>query len=141
MTPEVWILNLKSQYPTSYLQSIIPGRGNFFPFEFRDDPPLESSDSLESNLNFVWFSVIRVALAHVWETAEQERQEQIEDDEIGDEDGGQEVWNAGGSSHMHAVPHTLDPFSAQHSKHNHETETEMQLEQAFFSLFFYFASK
>ena len=60
--------------------------------------------------------------AHVCEAGQQQGQEEVEDDEVGHEDGGHEVRNADGAIEEDAVPHGLYPLSAQYSEHNHETE-------------------
>lgn len=44
---------------------------------------------------------------------------------IADDNGGQEEWYAGDVAHVHAVPHGLDPLSAQHSEHDHEAVHEV----------------
>lgn len=40
--------------------------------------------------------------------------------QVADDDSGQEERDTGPVADQHAVPHTLDPLSAQHSEHDHE---------------------
>lgn len=47
-------------------------------------------------------------------------------DQVSDDDSGEEKWNAGNISYKHAVPHGFDPFSAQHSEHDHERVHEIR---------------
>ena len=58
------------------------------------------------------------------EVAEEERDEEVEDDEVGDEDDGEEIGNAHVAlfRDVPAVPHRLDPLTAQHAEHDHETD-------------------
>ena len=63
--------------------------------------------------------------SHVGEAAEQEGEEEVEDDEVADEDGGEEVRHAGGSGDVDAVPHGLDPLPAEDPEDNHETVHEV----------------
>lgn len=63
--------------------------------------------------------------AHVWETAEQQGKEEIEDDQVSDEDGGQEVGDARRPGDVDAVPHGLDPLSAEHPEDDHEAVHEV----------------
>ncbi|KAI8035035.1 hypothetical protein M5D96_012128 [Drosophila gunungcola] len=39
---------------------------------------------------------------------------------IADDNGGQEEGNARDIAHVHAVPHGLNPFSAEHPEHDHK---------------------
>ena len=72
------------------------------------------------NLRPVW----PLTAAHVGEAGEQQREEEVEDDEVPHEDGGHEVGDARLAAHEDAVPHGLYPLPAQHAEHNHETATE-----------------
>ena len=63
--------------------------------------------------------------SHVGEAAEQEGEEEVEDDEVADEDGGEEVRHAGGSGDVDAVPHGLDPLSTEDTEHNHKTDGDI----------------
>lgn len=58
--------------------------------------------------------------SHVREAAEEESQEQVEDDQVRDEYGGQEVGDARRAGDVHAVPHGLDPLTAQDPEHDHD---------------------
>lgn len=40
--------------------------------------------------------------------------------QVANHDSGQEEWNTRHIAHQHAVPHRLNPFAAQHAKHDHE---------------------
>ena len=59
--------------------------------------------------------------AHIWEAGQEQGKEEIEDDKIAHQDSGHEVWYASLPTHKDAVPHRFYPFSAQDTKHNHET--------------------
>jgi len=63
--------------------------------------------------------------AHVWEAAEQQGQEKIENDQVSDEDSGQKVRHTGWSRHINTIPHGLNPFSTKHSKHDHKAVHEV----------------
>ena len=63
--------------------------------------------------------------AHVWEAAEQQGKEEIEDDQVADEDGGKEVGDARRPWDVDAVPHRLDPLSAKHPEDDHEAVHEV----------------
>ena len=63
--------------------------------------------------------------SHVGEAAEQEGEEEVEDDEVADEDGGEEVRHAGGSGDVDAVPHGLDPLPAEDAEDDHEAVHEV----------------
>ena len=63
--------------------------------------------------------------AHVGEAGEQQREEEVEDDEVAHEDGGHEVGDARLAAHEDAVPHGLYPLPAQHAEHNHEAVHEV----------------
>ena len=76
------------------------------------------------NLLCWWFS-FKSFTSHVGEAAEQQSQEEIEDDQISHQNGGQKVGHAGGPGDVHAVPHGLDPLSAQHPEDDHETVHEV----------------
>lgn len=41
-------------------------------------------------------------------------------DQVTDDDGRQEEGDAGHVTHVHAVPHRLDPLATEHPKHYHE---------------------
>lgn len=45
---------------------------------------------------------------------------------ITNDDGSQEEGYTRDISHQHTVPHTLNPFSAQYSEHNHEAVHEIR---------------
>ena len=81
---------------------------------------------LVCNLQPVW----PLTAAHVGEAGEQQREEEVEDDEVAHEDGGHEVGYARLAAHEDAVPHGLYPLPAQHTEHNHETVTEETLEHS-----------
>lgn len=46
-------------------------------------------------------------------------------DQVADNNSGKEKWNARPVSNVHAVPHGLNPFSTQHSKHDHKRVHEV----------------
>lgn len=46
-------------------------------------------------------------------------------DQVSDDDSGQEEGDARPVADQHAVPHTLDPLSAQHPEHDHERVHEI----------------
>lgn len=46
-------------------------------------------------------------------------------DQVTDDDGSQEEWYTGDVADQHAVPHGLDPLSAQHSENDHKRMHEV----------------
>lgn len=46
-------------------------------------------------------------------------------DQVTDDDGSQEEWYTGDVADQHAVPHRLDPLSAQHSENDHKRMHEV----------------
>ena len=66
----------------------------------------------------------KILTSHVRKAAEQEGQEQVEDDQIGDQNRGQEVGDAGGARDVHAVPHRFDPLAAEHPEYDHDAEKD-----------------
>ena len=66
-----------------------------------------------------------VLTSHVGEAAEQKGEEEVEDDEVADEHGGEKVRHTGGACHVDAVPHGLDPLSAEDAEDDHEAVHEV----------------
>lgn len=46
-------------------------------------------------------------------------------DQVTDDDGSQEEWYTGDVADQHAIPHRLDPLSAQHSENDHKRMHEV----------------
>ena len=63
---------------------------------------------------------IIVTSTHVWETAEQQSEKEIENDEISDKNSRHEVGNALTTNDEDTIPHGLYPLSTEDSEHNHE---------------------
>ena len=68
-----------------------------------------------------WKKVYKKLLtSHVWEAAEQTGKEEIENDKIANEDGGEEVGDARRPRNVHAVPHGFYPFPTKYPEHYHK---------------------
>ena len=74
----------------------------------------------------MWKSAILRTSTHIRETWKQQSKEKIENDEIPHQDCRHEVGDAGLAAHEDAVPHRLDPLSAQHTEDNHEAVHEVR---------------